>query len=251
MSKLLKKAIVKWFQHEIITTNLIPTIQFGGHTHSSCLDTGLTLLHDIQLAHVAGLKAWMVLFNVKGFFDSVNHDWMIGILENLGFAPEVVDWADTFLADCKIRLRFNSITSDERVQPVGVPQSSPLSLVLLILYMSSLLLKMREWPNSSLGMYIDDGVLFTCVEEWAEVQAILRDRYSVCEEWLSRSSLAIKPEKTEAIFFQSLGCISRLSLPHGSYSGIHHIPPTMWCVPPRTFDTWVSSSTRDSSGTTM
>ena len=121
----------------------------------------------------------MVLFDVKGFFDSVNHDRMISILKLLGFTPEIVNWANAFLADRKIRLRFNNITSDERIQPVGVPQGSLLSPVLSILYMSSLLLKMRDWSNSSLGMYVDDGVLFACMEEWADVQTILWDRYTV------------------------------------------------------------------------
>ena len=144
----------------------------------------------------------MVLFDVKGFFDSVNHHRMIGILSSLGFCAEVVEWAHAFLANQKIRLRFNSITSDKREQPVGVPQGSPLSPVLSIIYTSGLLHKMKSWQNSSLGMYVDDGALFACASEWADVQLILRQRYAICKEWLSRSGLTIEPEKTEAIFFQ-------------------------------------------------
>ena len=185
MSKLLEKAIAKQFQHEIVEHNLVPTIQFGGQSHSSCLDTGLTLLHDIQVAHTAGLKAGMVLFNVKGFFNSVNHDRMVGILHYLGFSPHIVRWAEDFLAHHHVHLRFNSITTDEREQPVGVPQGSPLFPVLSILYTLELLHKMRSWFNSSLGMYVDDSTLFACAEEWSEVQAILWEHYSICEEWLS------------------------------------------------------------------
>ena len=185
MSKLLEKAIAKRMQHEIVKHDLVPTIQFGGRSHSSCLDAGLTLLHDIQSAHAAGLKAGMVLFDVKGFFDSVNHNRMIGILSSLGFCSKVVEWAHDFLANRKIHLRFNSITSEEREQPVGVPQGSPLSPVLSIIYTSGLLHKMKGWSNSSLGMYVDDGTLFACASEWADVQAILRGRYAVCEEWLA------------------------------------------------------------------
>jgi hypothetical protein len=85
---------------------------------------------------------------------------------------------------------------------VGVPQGSPLSPVLSIAYTSSLLHKMRNWNNSSLGMYVDDGILFACAEEWADVERLLRARYTVCEEWLRRSGLAIEPDKTELLFFQ-------------------------------------------------
>lgn len=184
MSKLLEKAIAKRVQNEIVAHDLIPSIQFGGRSHSLCLDAGLTLLHDIQAAHAAGLKVGMVLFDVKGFFNSVNHNRMIGILSNLGFSSEIVEWAHTLLANWRVHLYFNSITSDEREQPV-VPQGSLLSPVFSIIYTSGLLHKMKSWQNSSLGMYVDNGALFSCAYEWAEVQATLWVHYSVCEEWLS------------------------------------------------------------------
>ena len=201
-------------QHEIVTHDLVPTIQFRGRSHSSCLDAGLTLLHNIQAAHVAGLKVGMVLFDVKGFFDSVNHHRMIGILSSLGFCSEIVEWAHDFLANWKIHLKFNSITLEEREQPVGVPQGSPLSPVLSIMYTSGLLHKMRSWQNSSLGMYVNNGALFACASEWAEVQAILRGHYSVCEEWLSRAGLNIEPAKTEAIFFQKPWSCNQTEVPN-------------------------------------
>jgi hypothetical protein len=91
MSKLMEKAVAKRFQHDIVKENLIGTNQFGGRTHSSCLDAGLTLIHDVQTAHAAGLKAGILLFDVKGFFDNVNHDRMTARLANMGFAPELVN----------------------------------------------------------------------------------------------------------------------------------------------------------------
>jgi hypothetical protein len=73
MSKLMEKAIAKHFQHDIVKHELIPTNQFGGRTHSSCLDAGLSLIHDIQTAHANNLKTGILLFDVKGFFDNMNH----------------------------------------------------------------------------------------------------------------------------------------------------------------------------------
>ena len=125
--------------------------------HSSCLDAGITLIHDVQTAHVVGLKAGILLFDVRGFFDNVNHNRLAAILDNLGYVPELVKWSRAFLKDRKVRLSFNNVTSEEWDQPVGVPQGSPLSPVLSITYTSSLLHKMRDWNNSSLGMYVEIG----------------------------------------------------------------------------------------------
>jgi hypothetical protein len=64
LSKLLEKAVAKRFQHDIVTHELIPSTQFGGRTHSSCLDAGLTLIHDVQTAHANSLKVGILLFDV-------------------------------------------------------------------------------------------------------------------------------------------------------------------------------------------
>jgi hypothetical protein len=202
LSKLLEKAVAKHFQHDIITHELIPTTQFRGWTHSSCLDAGLTLIHNVQMAHANGLKVGILLFDVRGFFDNVNHARLVTLIKNMGFSPNLAHWTASFLANRKVRLRFNNITSDQREQPVGVPQGSLLSPVLSITYTSPLLAKMGRWNNSSLGMYIDDGILFVCAEDWSDVEKLLRAWYTVCDGWLRRAGLAIEPDKTELLFFE-------------------------------------------------
>jgi hypothetical protein len=179
MSKLLEKAVAKRMQHDIVKHELIHANQFGGRAHSSCLDAGLALIHDVQDAHRRGLKVGILLFDVRGFFDNVNHGRMTAILENLGYPPKLVRWLEAFLKNRKVRLSFNNTISEERGQPIGVPQGLPLSPVYSITYTSSLLAKMREWCNSSLGMYVDDGILFTASKEWGDVERLLAARYTV------------------------------------------------------------------------
>jgi hypothetical protein len=170
MSKLLEKVVAKRMQHDIVAHELIHTNQFGGCAHSSCLDAGLTLLHDVQSAHRAGLKVGILLFDVRGFFDNVNHGRMSAILENSGYPPELVRWSAAFLRDRKVRLSFNNTIAEERGQPIGVLQGSPLSPVFSITYTSSLLSKMKGWNNSSLGVTItprktlDSAVMTTRAE---------------------------------------------------------------------------------------
>jgi hypothetical protein len=91
MSKLLEKVVAQHMQHDIVTEELIPTAQFGGRRHSSCLDAGLTLLHDVQAAHSAGLKCGIMLFDVKGFFDHVNHAHLVQVLRRWDSAQRCVD----------------------------------------------------------------------------------------------------------------------------------------------------------------
>ena len=130
---------------------------------------------------------------MKGFFDHVNHGHLANIVRGLGFDNRVSAWLESFLKGRKVHLKFNNILAEERGQPVGVPQGSPISPVLSIIYTSPLLHLMREWTNSSLGMYVDDGILFACAHDWEEVSNTLRTRYAMCMDWLRRAGLAIEP----------------------------------------------------------
>ncbi len=181
---------------------LVPTTQFGRHNASSTLDAGLTLLHDIQSAHQAGLHASLLLFDIQGFFDNVNHGRLIQILSNLGFAPELVSWCWSFLSDRTVKLRFNGKTSDPFDFKVGTPQGSPVSPVLSIIYTSPLLHKMLGRINLALGMYIDDGALLACSCSWKAIESALWESYTICAEWLTRAGLAIEPGKTELMYFK-------------------------------------------------
>jgi len=55
LSKLLEKIVTKLIYKDMSKHDLVPMTQFGGRNASSTLDIGLTLLHDIQSAHQAGL----------------------------------------------------------------------------------------------------------------------------------------------------------------------------------------------------
>ena len=57
-------AVAKRMQHDIVAHELIPTTQFGRRLHSSCLDAGITLIHDVQTAHAVGLKVGILLFDI-------------------------------------------------------------------------------------------------------------------------------------------------------------------------------------------
>ncbi len=90
LGKLLEKLVARLIYSDMDKFVLVPTTQFGGQNASSTVDAGLTLLHDIQSAHQAGLHTGLLLFDIQGFFNNVNHEWLVQILADLGFPLEIV-----------------------------------------------------------------------------------------------------------------------------------------------------------------
>jgi Reverse transcriptase (RNA-dependent DNA polymerase)/Endonuclease-reverse transcriptase len=202
LGKLLEKIVAKIIYNDMTKYALVPTTQFGGRNASSTLDAGLTLLHDIEAAHRSKLRAGLLLFDIQGYFDHINHERLIQVFTNLGFAPELIKWCRSFLKDRTVKLKFNGKTSDPFNFSVGTPQGSPVSPVLSTIYTSPLLHKMKEWTNASLGMYVDDGVIFACGDSWETIENTMRTGYTTCSEWLVRAGLNAEPDKTELIFFR-------------------------------------------------
>lgn len=230
LGKLLEKIVAKIIYSNMAKYALVPTTQYGGRNASSTLDTGLTLLHDIEAAHRSKLRAGLLLFDIQGYFDHINHNRLIQAFANLGFAPELVKWCQSFLKDRTIKLRFNGETLDVFDFAVGTPQGSPVSPVLSTIYTSSLLHKMKDWTNASLGMYIDDGAIFACGDNWEKIEATMRDEYSACLDWLTRAGLNIEPDKTELIFFRKprerINSPSYIHLPLLTRGGTYRVSAT-------------------------
>jgi retron-type reverse transcriptase len=53
--------------------NLVPPNQFGGRSHSSTTDAIITFITDIQTAWNQGKVTSALTFDIKGYFDFVNH----------------------------------------------------------------------------------------------------------------------------------------------------------------------------------
>jgi hypothetical protein len=202
MGKLVEKLVARLIYSKIISHNLIPTNQYGGRMASSTLDAGLTLTHDIQVAHAAGLRTGLLLFDIQGYFDNINRERLVQVVEDLGFAPEIVSWTRTFLSERTVRLKFNSHTSEPFNSEVGTPQGSPISPVLSTLYTHALLHMTRGIKWTSLNLYIDDGAILACGKTWTDVESSLIAAYTLCASWLDRSGLKAEPDKTELMYFR-------------------------------------------------
>jgi hypothetical protein len=202
MGKLVEKLVARMLYSKIIKHDLVPTNQCGGRMASSTLDAGLTLTHDIKVAHAAGLRTGLLLFDIQGYFDNINRGRLIQVVADLGFAEEIVSWTKSFLSERSVCLKFNSHTSEPFSSEVGTPQGSPISPVLSTLFTHALLRVTWNIKWTSLNLYIDDGAILACGKTWAEVESSLIKAYTACASWLSRVGLKAEPDKTELMYFR-------------------------------------------------
>jgi len=136
MGKLVEKIVTSRMLFNVRKYNLLPTTQLGGRPHSSCLDVGLSLVHNIETARKCGLSSSLLTIDIKGFFDHVQHKRLVWLLWNMGFPMGICQWVLSFVSEQSASVCINGVRSLFFLIKVSVPQGSPVSPVLACLYVA-------------------------------------------------------------------------------------------------------------------
>jgi ribonuclease HI len=202
LGKILDKIIARRIQYEVAAYDLVPLTQFGGRIHSSTIDAGLAFVQDIQDAWAQGQKASALFFDISGFFNFVNHDVLIARLQHNGFSRNTIALLQSFLENRSTNLYYDGHTSETFQIRNGVPQGSPLSPILAIIY-SADLQKLRSLIMRRIisFAYIDDGVILT-FSSTLDINIIkLQTAFGLVTEWLTANGLKIQTNKLELMHF--------------------------------------------------
>ena len=77
--------------------------------------------------------------DIKGAFDAVLPGRLVRRLREQGWPDNLVRWIQSFATNRYIRIRLDSLTGPDTQIQCGLPQGSPASLILFMLYIASLL----------------------------------------------------------------------------------------------------------------
>lgn len=92
-----------------------------------------------------------------GACDTVNYTRLLTTLRDLGYPTRLALWVRAWLADCSVILWFDGRAIEPILVRAGVPQGSLLSLVLFLLYISTLYRVLNErYLHLSLVGFVDD-----------------------------------------------------------------------------------------------
>ena len=115
----------------------------------------LILLESIHQAWKNENVFSAIFMDMAGAFNNVHHEWLIHNMRKCKIPAEITWWILSFLSNRTTRMWFNGITTNHIPTPTGIPQGSPLSPILYILYNSNLLDIPKREKQLGLG-YIDD-----------------------------------------------------------------------------------------------
>ena len=157
LGKILEKLFATRLSFMSETHQLLHNNQIGGRQQRSAVDAAMALAHEVDEARHEKESVSIVLMDVRGAFDNVSKPQLIQTLTELGLPPPITSWVTHFLSNQQTALAFDG--AREKLGPVqtGIPQGSPASPILFLLYIRPLFDKLHtHLPTLWTPSYIDD-----------------------------------------------------------------------------------------------
>ena len=97
LSKLIEKVIAERIQFIVASNDFLHPSQLGGLKFKSTLDAGIALMHIIRSGWSKGRTTSTLAFDISQFFPSLNHRFLVLILEKAGLCPKVTSFFANYL----------------------------------------------------------------------------------------------------------------------------------------------------------
>ena len=180
---------------------LLPEGQMGNRRERS---TELAIRMVTDSVYTAWLKkaiTSLLQLDIKGAFDTVNHIRLLDTMRRKRFPPWLVRWLRSYLEDRTAQLRFDGGVSEEIRLPAGVPQGSPLSPVLFLLYIATLYEALADCHGIVVVGFADDTNLMAFSRDVQANCRRLEAAWKVCEHWAKSRGMEFAPQKSELMHF--------------------------------------------------
>jgi len=166
-----------------------------------CFDAVATLSHEVRLLQAASLKVSTLFLDVKGGFDNVCGNKLAGMLTKEGVSTYLVAWIKSFLSKRQCRLIFQGAPKVFCPVAVGIPQGSPISPLLFVLYIASL---HPSIPQGLAISYVDELTLTVGSDSvWSNIR-ILQHFFCVIQTQGADLEVTFSGPKTELIHWRTL-----------------------------------------------
>jgi len=148
--------------------------------------------------------AAVLLMDVKGAFPHVAKGNLIKRMEEMGFEADLVRWVESFMEDRKVIMSMDGKEGDSMDVETGVPQGSPVSPVLFVIYLSGLFgqVEKKEEECGSEGIsFVDDVAWVVEGEDVGECKQQLERWAAETTVWAKQNACQFDIEKMEAMLF--------------------------------------------------
>ena len=188
LSRLFEAVILDKMMEHVQQYDLITPHQFGFLPHKSSCSQLLMCTHKWLRSYCESDVMNVLYTDFSKAFDSVNHRFLIKVLNQFGFNTQVINWLKNFLSGRMQQVCIGSSVSDPLDVLSGVPQGSVIGPFLFILFINSITDCLAS-ENVGISMYADDSKFFSNSPNDLQISI------NLLKDWVERYQLKLAPHK--------------------------------------------------------
>ncbi|KAJ5819485.1 hypothetical protein N7474_005076 [Penicillium riverlandense] len=199
LGKFLEAVVARRISYAVETEGLLPKTHLGGRR-------GISTDHAIQNMKDRIKIAWgkgkpvvsLLMLDVSGAYDNVSHDRLLHNLRKRRLG-QLAPCVKAFLSNRSTRIRMPEGMSNRIPTPTGIPQWSPISPILYLLYNADLIQNCGNGVTSN--GWVDDVCFMAKGDSERETTKKLRMAYRKADQWASTHASVFDPKKYALVHF--------------------------------------------------
>ena len=152
ISKILERVMTVRLTTLARKANVLHPNQCGSLPGLSTSDACATLIHEVRTLQRPRWAVSTLFLNIKADFDNVNTSKLRALLRAKSIPSYMVDWVSSYLSERACTLVFQDAPGTKAPVEVGIPQGSPISPLLFLIYVAPL---HSAIPRGAMISYVD------------------------------------------------------------------------------------------------
>lgn len=199
LSKIIERIIATRLAWYLERKKLIAKEQVAFKVNKGCDDALLHIDYYITNALSAKNHVTALSIDFEKAFDRIGSHVILNILKSWSVGPKIFNFVKSFLSNRRFKVRINGILSKSFPLRNGIPQGSPLSVVLFQIAFNEISKIIAGNRLVEHCLYADDLYIFCKKNQNMETTAILEELLQKIKNWTKYSGAKISLEKTKKL----------------------------------------------------